>query len=67
MKLCGLYVYSHSDAFGRAPAASLTSRIRLTREHADKPPRAYTDYTRIIANDGLPDGVTFWAGADLWP
>jgi CRISPR-associated protein Csd2 len=67
MKLCGLYVYSHSDAFGRVPAASLTSRIQLTRNDADKPPRHHTDYTRIIAGDSLPDGVTFWCGTDLWP
>jgi CRISPR-associated protein Csd2 len=67
MKMCGLYVYSHPDAFGRAPAASLTSRIRLTRTDASKPPRAHTDYERVIANDGLPEGVSFWAGVDLWP
>ena len=67
MKLCGLYVYSHADAFGRVPAASLTSRIQLTRGDADKPPRHHTDYTRVIANDDLPDGVTFWCGVDLWP
>jgi len=67
MKMCGLYVYSHSDAFGRAPAASLTSRVRLTRDDADKPPRHHTDYMRLIANDDLPDGVTFWRGIDLWP
>jgi CRISPR-associated protein Csd2 len=67
MKMCGLYVYSHSDAFGRAPAASLTSRIQVSRGHDDKPPRAHTDYTRVIANDDLPEGVTFWPGVDLWP
>jgi CRISPR-associated protein Csd2 len=67
MKLCGLYVYSHPDAFGRVPAASLTSRIQLTHADADKPPRHHTDYTRTIANEQLPEGVTFWCGADLWP
>jgi CRISPR-associated protein Csd2 len=66
MKMCGLYVYSHDNAFGRVPAASLTSRIRLTRDDAAKPPRHHTDYTRVIGNDGLPAGVTFWRGVDLW-
>lgn len=67
MKLCGLYVYSHADAFGRAPAASLTNRIWLARTDTEKPPRHHTDYTRLIANDDLPEGVTFWSGVDLWP
>lgn len=67
MKMCGLYVYSHDNAFGRAPAASLTSRIRLTRGDTAKPPRHHTDYTRVIGNDDLPAGVTFWCGIDLWP
>lgn len=67
MKLCGLYVYSHRDAFGVAPAASLTSRIRLGRVDAEKPPRQYTDYQRSITNDDLPEGVTFKTLVDLWP
>jgi CRISPR-associated protein Csd2 len=67
MKMCGLYVYSHDNAFGRVPAASLTSRIQLTRDDTDKPPRHHTDYSRVTGNDGLPAGVTFWPGVDLWP
>jgi CRISPR-associated protein Csd2 len=67
MKLCGLYVYSHDNAFGRASAASLTSQIRLTRDDTGKPPRHHTDYTRAIDNDGLPAGVAFWCAVDLWP
>jgi CRISPR-associated protein Csd2 len=67
MRMCGLYVYSHPDAFGVAPAASLTSRIRLERADAEKPPRQHIDYQRIISNEGLPAGVTFWSGVDLWP
>jgi CRISPR-associated protein Csd2 len=67
MKMCGLYVYSHDNAFGRVPAASLTSRIRLTRHDTAKPPRHHTDYARVIDNGDLPAGVTFWCGVDLWP
>ncbi|HEU5155357.1 MAG TPA: type I-C CRISPR-associated protein Cas7/Csd2 [Streptosporangiaceae bacterium] len=67
MKLCGLYVYSHHDAFGAAPAASLTKRIQVTKTDKDKPPRHHTDYTRGIDNSDLPDGVSFWTGVDLWP
>jgi CRISPR-associated protein Csd2 len=67
MKLCGLYVYSHPDAFGAAPAASLTSRVRLERTDPDKPPRHHLDYRRSIANGELPGGVIFTTLVDLWP
>jgi CRISPR-associated protein Csd2 len=67
MKLCGLYVYSHPNAVGVASAASLTSRIRLSRIDAEKPPRRHTDYQRVVANDDLPTGITFAALVDLWP
>jgi CRISPR-associated protein Csd2 len=67
MKLCGLYVYSHPNAFGAAPAASLTSRMRLLRTELDKPPRHHLDYQRTIANDDLPTGITFTTLVDLWP
>ena len=67
MKLCGLYVYSHPDAFGAAPAASLTSRVRLQRTDPDKPPRHHLDYQRTIANDELPNSITFTTLVDLWP
>jgi CRISPR-associated protein Csd2 len=67
MKLCGLYVYSHPDAFGAAPAASLTSRVRLSRIDPDKPPRHHLDYERAIANNDLPNGIIFTTLVDLWP
>jgi CRISPR-associated protein Csd2 len=67
MKLCGLYVYSHPNAFGAAPAASLTSRVRLSRTDADKAPRHHLDYQRTIANHDLPNGITFTTLVDLWP
>ena len=67
MKLCGLYVYSHPNAFGAAPAASLTSRVRLLRTELDKPPRHHLDYQRTITNDDLPNAITFTTLVDLWP
>ena len=66
MKLCGLYVFSHPDAFGVAPAASLTNRVRLERADADKPARQFTDYARTLHTDDLPDGVTVKRLVDLW-
>lgn len=66
MKLCGLYVFSHPDAFGAAPAASLTGRVQLQRADMEKPPRSHLDYRRVIAEDGLPQGVTLTKVVDLW-
>jgi CRISPR-associated protein Csd2 len=68
MKLCGLYVFSHSDPIGVASAASLTSRVRLSRVNEDKAPRQHTDYRREeIDLSGLPDGVELSKVVDLWP
>ncbi|WP_028564901.1 type I-C CRISPR-associated protein Cas7/Csd2 [Salinispora tropica] len=67
MKLCGLYVFSHPDALGVAPAAALTQRITLERHNVDKAPRAHTDYTRTVDESGLPDGVELTKLVDLWP
>jgi CRISPR-associated protein Csd2 len=67
LKLCGLYVYSHPNAFGVAPAASLTNRVQLTRIDTEKPARHHTDYQRTITTEGLPEGVRFTALVDLWP
>jgi CRISPR-associated protein Csd2 len=76
MKLCGLYVFSHPDALGVAPSAALTGRVTVKpageadqadRVKRDKAPRAHTDYTRIIDESGLPEGVTVTKLVDLWP
>jgi CRISPR-associated protein Csd2 len=67
MRLCGLYVYSHPDAFGAASAASLTSRVRLSRTDLEKPPRHHLDYQRTIANQDLPDQISCTTLVDLWP
>jgi CRISPR-associated protein Csd2 len=67
MKLCGLYVFSHPDAFGAASAASLTGRVQLSRTDIEKPARSHLDYQRVIDRDGLPQGITFTKVVDLWP
>jgi CRISPR-associated protein Csd2 len=62
----GLYVFSHPDAFGAAPAHRLTERVTVTRaERAsrppaddDAPPRTYADYVVSVDDDGLPAGVS---------
>ncbi|SES36461.1 type I-C CRISPR-associated protein Cas7/Csd2 [Actinokineospora terrae] len=57
----GLYVFSHPDAFGAAPAHRLTERVRITRAApaADEaPPRTFGDYVVSVEDDGLPGGVS---------
>ncbi|GII96711.1 type I-C CRISPR-associated protein Cas7/Csd2 [Sinosporangium siamense] len=55
MALRGLYVFSHDDAFGRAPSHELFSRIEIPPTNGT--PRSFADYTVAVAND-LPEGVT---------
>src|SRR6266508_478894 len=55
--LRGLYVFSHADAFGSAPAQALFDRISVRRATTG-PARSFTDYqVEATAND-LPTGVT---------
>ncbi|MFI7598289.1 type I-C CRISPR-associated protein Cas7/Csd2 [Actinoplanes sp. NPDC049681] len=67
MKLCGLYVFSHPDPLGVAPAAALTNRITLTRSNPEKPPRQHTDYDRTINTTDQPAGIELTRLVDLWP
>lgn len=56
----GLYVFSHADAFGSAPAHALTERVRVRRVDpaARTPPRGFTDYRVEVDAAALPAGVT---------
>jgi len=67
MKLCGLFVFSHPDALGVAPAASLTERIRVERTNQEKAARQYQDYRLTVDTDGLPEGVELTQLVNLWP
>lgn len=54
----GLYVFTHADAFGSAPAHRLTERVRTSRVDAEAAPRAFGDYVVSVDDSGLPQGVT---------
>ncbi|MFI7694243.1 type I-C CRISPR-associated protein Cas7/Csd2 [Nonomuraea sp. NPDC049655] len=56
MSLRGLYVFTHDDAFGRAPAYQLLERIQPATKDGVVAPRSFNDYTVSIEED-LPDGV----------
>lgn len=54
----GLYVFTHADAFGSAPAHRLTERVRIERSGTgNTAPRSFTDYVVSVDDDGLPTGV----------
>ncbi|MFJ9789348.1 type I CRISPR-associated protein Cas7 [Streptomyces globosus] len=59
MALRGLYVFTHDNAFGRAPAHQLLDRIRV-RPLGDPNARKFGDYADniVIDDTDLPDGVT---------
>lgn len=67
MALCGLYVFSHPDAYGTQPAKALTSRLTLHRPDGEKAPRSLTDYQRTWAETPLTDGIELTTLVDLWP
>ena len=52
----GLYVFSHADAFGSAPAHRLTELVRASARR--EAPRAFSDYTITVDGADLPHGVT---------
>jgi CRISPR-associated protein Csd2 len=57
MNVRGLYVYSHSDAFGSAPAHELQDLITVVKA-VDGPPRAFIDYSVSVNEGGVPEAVT---------
>ena len=54
--LRGLYIFTHADAFGSAPAQELFDRICATRV-GDGPPRSFADYRVEVNDSDLPAGV----------
>ncbi len=57
MSCRGLYVFSHENALGNAPAHQLFDRLELRLRDGVTTPRRYADYALTLNRD-LPDGVT---------
>jgi CRISPR-associated protein Csd2 len=57
MALRGLYVFSHADAFGSAPAHALFDLVTVTRRH-EGPARSYADYTVAVDEASIPKEVS---------
>lgn len=62
MSIRGLYVFTHENPLGNAPAHLLFNRIQaVPREElkaAQRVPRSFGDYEVLVDDDDLPEGVT---------
>lgn len=54
----GLWVFSHPNALGKAPAHSLLERVHVCRRDGVDAPRSIADYDVAVNEDGLQDGIT---------
>lgn len=54
----GLYVFKHESQLGNAPAHSLFSRIQSMLKNEGSVPRDFGDYTVMVDEAGLPQGVS---------
>lgn len=56
MAVRGLWVFTHENSKGNAPAHELFGKIRVQRRYTDRPPRHFEDY-EVHVEDTLPQGV----------
>ncbi|MFQ5569374.1 MAG: type I-C CRISPR-associated protein Cas7/Csd2 [Rhodothermales bacterium] len=61
MALRGLYVFTHENRLGNAPAHTLFDRVRVRLGHNIRAPRSFSDYAVEVNNDDLPHGITLTA------
>lgn len=54
----GLYVFSHDNALGNAPAHSLFQRIQAKLIPGVEAPRCFEHYTVNVATSDIPTGIT---------
>jgi CRISPR-associated protein Csd2 len=53
----GLFVFTHDDPLGNAPAHKLLESVKVTPRSAGKPARGFTDY-EVGVEKGMPKGIT---------
>lgn len=53
-----LVVFSHDDAFGRAPMANLVERVQVSKVEGVDVPRKFEDYIVLVNEEDLPAGVS---------
>lgn len=54
----GLWIFSHSDALGSAPAHRLFERVSISRRADVSAPRSISDYEIAIDETNLPSGIS---------
>jgi len=54
----GLYVFTHGNKLGNAPAHMLFDRVTVTRNGGVDALRSFRDYVVAVDDGALPDGVT---------
>jgi len=55
----GLYIFSHENSLGNAPAYRLFQRIQIQRNDGVDAPRSFSHYSVQVDDTSLPSGVTF--------
>lgn len=58
MGIRGLYVFTHDNPLGNAPAHALLERVQVEPVDEERPPRRFADYRVTVAETDLPAGVT---------
>lgn len=58
MALRSLYIFSHENPLGNAPAHRLFERIQPDLANGTIPPRHFNDYKVAVNDANMPDGVT---------
>lgn len=58
MSVCGLYVFTHTNKRGDAPAHQLFSRIAVEKKKEVQFPRQFSHYNLSVDESHLPDGVS---------
>ncbi len=58
MAVRGVYIFTHENPRGNAPAHKLFERIEIQCKEGVDPPRAFTDYDVTVKSEDMPNGVT---------
>ena len=58
MTVRGLWVFSHENRLGNAPAHELFARIQVRKRDGVESPRRFEDYEIKVDDQNLPEGVT---------
>jgi CRISPR-associated protein Csd2 len=65
MALRGLYIFSHDNPLGNAPAHRLFERIQPALKEGVTTPRHFHDYDVQVDDTNMPDGVTLTTLEDM--